>query len=328
MEQEGSVPLSTSVESKGRARWRAAPRELARFLGRLLPETIDRFSDNDGWRLGAAFSFYATFSIFPVVLLSVTVVGFILGDSTSAREQMLSAIASPSSPARAVIARALTALQEHSSARGPSAVIGVGTLLFSASAAFVELDAALNRIWCVPERRSRTVLGAVRLFLVERLSGFAIVLGIGLTLLVSLVSGAVLSYVVSKAEARVSLPVWPAVARTAEVTLSVAILTALFIAAFHLIPRTRPSVRIVAPGAVLTTVLFLILKELFASSLSRVVSYSAYGVAGGVLALAAWIYLSGLLVLLGAQLTRVHAEMTGAVATCRLEYRSGKPKPS
>jgi membrane protein len=76
----------------------------------------------------------------------------------------------------------------------------------------------------------------------------------------------------------------------------------------------------------LTTVLFLILKELFAAYLSRLMSYSAYGVAGGVLALAAWIYLSSMIVFLGAQLTRVHAERKGAVEVCKREYRTGRPK--
>jgi membrane protein len=291
----------------------------------LLSETFERFSDNDGYRLGAAFAFYATFSIFPLVLLSVTVVGFVLGDSASARERMLEAIAS-GSPARDVLERALTAMQQNQSARGLSAVVAIGTLLFSASGAFVELDAALNRIWGVPPRVSKGILGSIRLFLLERLSGFAIVVALGLTLLVSLVSSSLLSFLVSRAQQEVSLDAWPAIARTGEVVLSVVLLTAFLTAAFHLIPRSHPSIKIVAPGATLTTVLFLTLKELFASYLSHLMSYSAYGVAGGVLALAMWIYVSSMLVFLGAQLTRIHAEKIGAVPVQRLEYRTGKPK--
>lgn len=297
-----------------------------RFLGELFSDTFERFGDNEGYRLGAAFSYYATFSIFPLVLLSITLVGFVLGESTAAREQMLSAVASPGSPAREVLEKALTTMQERQSARGLSAVVAIGTLLFGASGAFVELDAALNRIWCCPERTSKGVLDAIRVFAIERLSGFAIVVGLGLTLLVSLVSSALLSNVVERAQAQVSLPVWPAIARTADVTLSFLLLTGLFAAAFHLIPRTRPPARVVVPGALFTTVLFLMVKELFASYLSGLLSYSAYGVAGGVLALAAWIYLTSMIVFFGAQLTRVHAEKVGAVEVCRREYRSGRLK--
>ena len=332
-EEAESVSVGTATEKDGSASPPASPpaghasaRDRFRFLVELFSETGERFSDNEGYRLGAAFSFYATFSIFPLVLLSVTVVGFLLGDSTSARQRMLDAVALPGSATQDVLDRALTAMQQNQSARGVSAAIAIGTLLFGASGAFVELDAALNRIWCVPERVSKGVMGAIRVFLLERLSGFAIVIGLGFTLFVSLISSSLLSFLVSRAQEEVTFAAWPAIARTAELVLSVGLLAALFTAAFHLIPRSHPPITVVAPGATLTTALFLTLKELFASYLSHLMSYSAYGVAGGVLALAMWIYLSSMLLFLGAQFTRIHAERIGAVPVQRLEYRTGKPK--
>ena len=294
----------------------------------LFSDTAERFSDNEGYRLGAAFSYYATFSIFPLMLLSVTVIGFFLGDSAHAREKMLETIATPGSPVRDILERTLTAMQESRSARGLSAMIGLGTLLFGASGAFVELDAALNRIWCVPERKAKGLVGSLRLLLLERVSGFSIVLGLGLTLLVSLISSSLLSFLVGRAEQQVSMPLWPALARTGEITLSVILLTTAITMAFHFIPRSHPPMRIVAPGALLTTVFFLALKEVFAVYLAHLTSYSAYGVVGGVLALATWIYLSSMILFFGAQLTRIHAEKLGAVAVCDYEYRSGVQKRS
>ena len=201
-------------------------RNRLRFLIELFSATAERFSDNEGYRLGAAFSYYCTFSIFPLLLLSITIVGFILGDSASARERLLEVLSVPGSPMRDLLDRTLTAMQESRSARGVSAVIGVGTLLFGASGAFVELDAALNRIWCVPERESKGLLGSIRVFLLERLSGFAIVLGLGLTLLVSLVASSLLSILVARAEEEVSLSIWPAIGRGAELALSMTLLCA------------------------------------------------------------------------------------------------------
>ena len=303
----------------------AGVRNRVRFLVELFSDTAERFSDNEGYRLGAAFSYYATFSIFPLILLSVTVVGFILGDSVSARERLLEAVANPGSPVRDVLDRTLTAMQQSRNARGLSALIGVFTLLFAASGAFVELDAALNRIWCVPPRKSTGIVGSIRLFVIERLSGFAIVLGLGLTLLVSLATSSILSFVAESARERVDIPLWPALVRTAELTLSIALLAGMFTAAFHLIPRSRPPLRVVAAGALLTTVCLSALKELFATYLSNLTSYSAYGIAGGVLALTTWIYLSSMIVFFGAQLTRIHAEKLGAVEPCNLQYLTGSP---
>jgi membrane protein len=79
---------------------------------------------------------------------------------------------------------------------------------------------------------------------------------------------------------------------------------------------------VVVGGAVLTTALVTALKEVFATYLSHLTSYSAYGVAGGVLALATWIYLSSMIVFFGAQLTRIHAEKSGAVKACDMHPTS------
>lgn len=285
-----------------------------RFVVGLFSTTAERFSAIEGTRMGASFAYYATFSIFPALLLAVTVCGFVLGDDAPARERLLDAIATPAS--REMLEKTLATLQEHRSARGVSAVIAFFTLLFAATGATVELDNALNRIWCVPKRRSKGLVGSLRVFAVERLSGFAIFAGLGLTLLASLVGSATLSAVVSHAREEIDTPLWPALLRTGELALSITIIAGVFTAAFHFIPRNRPPVRDVVGGAVLTTVMLTILKELFASYLSSLASYSAYGVVGGVLALATWIYLSSQIIFFGAQLTRVHSEKLGSVGDC------------
>lgn len=285
-----------------------------RYLVDLFGTTATRFSDVEGPRLGAAFAYYATFSIFPAMLLAVTVFGFVLGDDAPARERLLEAVGTPAT--REVLERTLSALQESRSSRGLSTFVALFTLLFSASGATVELDNALNRIWCVPPRSGKGVLGSIKTFALDRLSGFTIVFGLGLTLLASLVGSSVLSALVSRARERIETPLWPALARTGELALSIGLLAGVFTAAFHLIPRNRPPVRDVVGGAVLTTVALTALKELFASYFANLTSYSAYGVVGGVLALATWIFLSSQVIFFGAQLTRVHAEKLGTVAEC------------
>lgn len=290
-------------------------RARARFLLDLFVTTVDRFATVEGPRLAASFSFYATFSIFPTILLAVTAFGFVLGDDAPARERMLDALATPAS--RETIEATLRAMQESRSARGLSAVVASLTLLFSATGATVELHTALNRIWCVPPRSGSGVVGTVKTFLLDRLSGFAIVLGLGLTLLASLAGSSMLSAFVTRARAEIHTPLWPALARTAELATSIGLLAAVFTAAFRYIPRQHPRASDVFGGAVLTTVLLTMLKELFASYLSGVTSYSAYGVAGGVLALATWMFLSSHVIFFGAQLTRVYAEKIGSVEECQ-----------
>jgi membrane protein len=297
-------------------------KERFRFLFQLFKKTGERWSEVEGYRLGASFSYYATFSIFPLLLLAVTVVGFVIGDDAPARERLLGAVGGAGAPVREVLDKTLSVMQEHSASRGTSAAVALFGLLFSASGAFIELDTTLNRIWCVPNRKSEGILGTIKTFLLERLSGFVIVGGIGLTLLASLASSSILSAIAERAPT--SGPWLPAIFRTAEITASIALLAGVFTAAFHLIPRSRPPVRDFVGGAVLTTVMLMLLKEVFATYLAKLTSYSAYGLVGGFLALATWIYLSSQIIFFGAQLTRVHAEMLGSAGDCNSERRAAR----
>jgi membrane protein len=147
-----------------------------------------------------------------------------------------------------------------------------------------------------------------------------LVAGIGLVMLASLVSSAVLGAVAQHAP-RSALT--PALLRAAELAMSFVLLTTVFVATFHLLPRTRPPVGDVAFGALLTTVGLTMLKSVFALYLANLTSYSAFGIVGGVLALATWIYVSSLIILFGATLTRVRCEQKGCLAA----MRSSPPRP-
>jgi membrane protein len=288
----------------------SSAKERVRFLGALLSKTADRFDDLEGFRLGAAFSYYATFAIFPLVLLTVTAIGFVIGDDGPARDRIVSAVGGADASMRSVIEQTLTTMQQSHGARKTSAVIGIVSLLFSASGAFVELDSSLNKIWKVTPRTAKGIAGKIGIFVHERLYGFACVAGIGLLMFVSLVSSATLSFIAHAAHTHLT----PALLQTAELAVSIALLSVGLAAVFHFVPRSRPPLRHVIPGAVLTTALLTVLKGVFALYLSRLTSYSAYGIVGGVLALATWIYLSSMIIFFGATLTRVHCEMTSAAA--------------
>ena len=291
---------------------RDAVKARARSLGTLFSRSYDKFDQLDGFRLGAAFSYYATFAIFPLVLLSVTVIGFVVGDSDAARDRVLAAVASSDSSVTDVINQTLVSMKD-AGARKTSAIIGLLSLLFAASGAFVELDFTLNKIWDVKPRVGTGVVGKVKVFLEERLSGLACVLSIGVFLVLSLVSSATLSVLAQHAQSKVT----PALLQVAELGVSLVLLSLAMAAAFHYVPRSRPPFRDVIGGAVLTTVLLTVLKALFAVYVSRLTSFSTYGVAGGVLALATWIYLSSQIIFFGATITRVHCEATGFPAATK-----------
>ncbi|MDB4944914.1 MAG: Inner rane protein YihY, formerly thought to be RNase [Labilithrix sp.] len=279
-------------------------KERAKRVVSLLSKSYDRFDEVEGFRLGAAFSYYATFAIFPLILLMVTLVGYVIGDSAVVRDRILSSVASADTAVTGTIEQTLVAMQD-ASAQKTSAIVGLVSLLISTSGAFVELDFALNKIWKVTPRKGVGVVGSIKVFLAERASGLACVLGVGIFLVASLVMGACVGVV----ERHTALP--KIVLELGSFVISITLLTAAVTAAFHYVPRSRPAFRDVVPGAFATALLLTALKAIFATYLSKLTSYSAYGVAGGVLALATWIYLSSQIIYFGATATRVHCEERG-----------------
>ena len=273
----------------------------------LVSKTYERFDELEGFRLGAAFSYYATFAIFPMILLTVTLIGYVVGDSPDVQQKIFAAIGSADKAVTDTIGQTLAAMQDQS-ARKTAAIVGVVSLFVSASGAFVELDFALNKIWRVAPRKGTGIKGSIKVFLAERLTGLMCVVGVGLFLVLSLIVGALINVI----ERHTAIP--GLLLEIGSFLVSLSLLTAAVAAAFHFVPRSRPPFRDVLTGAFVTTLALTALKALFALYLSKLTSYSAYGAAGGVLALATWIYLTAQIIYFGATLTRVYCEDTGSPA--------------
>jgi membrane protein len=291
-----------------------APRA-ARFIRRLvclLKDAAGRWSDDRCYRLGASLSYYAFFSIFPLLLLCVTGVGFALGRDANMRSRLVGGALKFGAPEmRPLLEKTLSSMQTHARARGIGAVVGAITLLFGASAVFSELQATFDLIWRVqaPAATSigRMLLAAVR----DKALSFLLVLGAAIALLLSLVVSAALSAVGSAASDIVRSPaLWLA----ADAGVSIALLTALFAALYRMIPQTAVAWRDVLGGALLAATLFTAIKRLFAWYLAHLGSYAAYGAVGGMLGLLTWIYLACLILFFGAEFAHIYAERYGSLA--------------
>ena len=256
-------------------------------------------------RLAAALSCYALFSLFPLAMLSLTALGYVLGDDPRTRARVVSSFAVTGSPElRTLIDQTLASMQEHHTARGVGTVVGVVSLLFGASGVFAELRNAFGLIWRVPSPPASGVRQTILEIVRGKALAFAFVGLAGLVLLASLVAGTA----------------WAAVDRpgsstTADVILQVAepLASALFLApvlalVLRMILRVRIAWRDLAFGSALTALLLCILKKALAFYLARVASYAAYGVAGALLGFLTWVYASAMLLFWGMQVTRVRAE--------------------
>ncbi len=282
-----------------------------RAAAALLRETAVRWVDDECYRLGASLAYYAIFSIFPLLLLSVTVLGYALGDGAKTRTELVNAVtgATASGAVRELLDQTLASMQAHHTARGVGAVVGLLTLLFGASGVFSELTTSLNRIWRVQGTVSKTAGQAVVAFLRDKALSLAIVGFAGLLLFGSLALSTALSVASNASRA---LP-WQWI----DLAVSTAFLTLALAAMLRALPQAPVEWRDVLGGALVAALLLTALKRLLALYLAHLGSYAAYGVVGAMLGLLLLIYLASLVVFFGAELSRVFAERFGSLRTGR-----------
>lgn len=282
-----------------------------------------RWSDDACYRLGASLAYAALFSIFPLLLLAVTTIGFVLGDDNTVRQRLLASVAATTSPAvRSLLNDTLQSMQSHRTARGVGAVLGTVTLLLGASGVFTELQSSLNLIWRVKPPPTQGIESAILGTLRARAFSFVVVVLAASTLLALLVVSAglqALGGVADEGSAGRALWQWT------DVGLSFALLSGLLAAVYRFVPSAPVAWRDVAPGALLTAILFTVLKTLLAWYLAHVASYAAYGAVGAVLGLMTWIYVSSIVVFYGAEFSRVYAERFGSLVVTHPATETTKP---
>ncbi len=274
----------------------------------LLVDSFRRWNKHNATRLGASLAFYSLLSLAPLLLLSVSIVGLAFGHSTAQRQtvQQVEALVGPAA------GKAMAAFLQGSqnTTHGIIAtILGVITLLFSASGVVIELRSALNLIWDAPDR-DLSGLEMIASFVKQRLFSFGIVLGIGFLLIVSLAvttwitALAALPSSVSGAEA--------AFLHVLNSVVSFVVIAALFGAIYKIIPDVHVEWRDVVLGGAVTSLLFSIGKLALGFYLGRASYSSTYGAAASIVILIVWVYYSGQIFFLGAEFTRTFAERYGS----------------
>lgn len=266
---------------------------------RLLRKTYAKFAADGCPRVGAALAYYSLFSLFPLLLLLISILGYLLASGmpllVDARTSVLDSAANVMPQARDLLARSIDLAL---AARGATTVVGLLTLVWSASNAFTQLYQALNLIWgCAP---GPGITAAIR----SKLTAFAVVLGIGFLLLLCLVLSAALRISVDRTHL---LPIWRAVWVGLNPLVSAGITTLVFALLYRYLPKTAAGWRDVWPGALLAGVAWEALRQVFTVYATRTNYVAVYGAVGSTIALLFWIYLSAQVLLFGAEFAVVYA---------------------
>lgn len=275
-----------------------------RNAGSVVVAAFHEWRRDNALELGAALAYYTVFSLAPLLVIVIGVAGLVFGREAAQGEiyaqfQSLigqdgataieSAVRSASRPASGVIAT----------------IVGIVVLLVGASGVFNQLRHSINRLWSLPP-----VTGSWTKMLRENLLSFALVFGIGFLLLVSLVVSAGLAalsrWVGSMFGDTVLLFGW------LDALMSWLVITFLFTTLFKVLPDAEIAWRDAAVGGAVTALLFVIGKALIELYIAHAKMGSAYGVAGSILVILAWIYYSSQIFFFGAECTEVYANRYGS----------------
>jgi len=184
-------------------------------------------------------------------------------------------------------------------------IIGVATLIATASGVFGEMQAALNSIWKT-KPKATTVSRLIR----ARAVSLGLVAALGFLLIVSLVISAGLTAFGDYLDT--VLPMGKLVLPALNFVISVVLLAILFGAIYKLLPDRSLQWNDVIIGALITSVLFNIGKSLIAWYIGSSAIASSYGAAGGLIVLLLWVYYSAQIFLLGSELTKTYANQHGS----------------
>lgn len=272
----------------------------------LLKQTFSEWLEDKAPQLGAALAYYTVFSLAPLVLLLLAVVGWLFHDDPAGAWRKLTEQMSYFLDQSAVdVVRNIA--EKASEAKNSSLATAIGILLalFGASGVFGQLQDALNTIWGV---KAKPGLG-IGAFIRSRFLSFAMVAGVCFLLLVSLVIESLLKSFSAYVQA-----MFPGGIVIAVVVYSIfdfVIVVLLFASIYKFLPDVKIQWRDVWIGAVMTTILFAIGKWALGLYLASGKAASAYGAASSLITLLLWIYYSSQILLFGAEFTQVYAARAG-----------------
>ena len=268
--------------------------------------------DECSWR-SAAVAFYGAFSLFPLCLMIMSVLGYVARYSETVQSGQVNLVELVEDSTSPWVATQLSAVMSQiKTDAGVGGPVGFGVLIVAAIGIFLQLDATLDRIWHGPAKPSASFWHAVRGVLVDRLVAFVLLLGVGVVLAMVVVANLSLASVEKfVAQWTGALWVWRALQRL----LTPVIYTLVFTAIYKIMPKARVRWLHAFEGAMLSALAWW-LGQLGLQWVLVGDHYNAYGVVGSFMGILVWLYYSSASLFLGAELVRLQgtreAEKQGA----------------
>jgi inner membrane protein YhjD len=248
---------------------------------------VKRFDDDQASQMGALIAYYGFFSLFPLLLVFVTVLGFVLEGSPQTQESVLHSTLSQFP----VIGTQLQSNVHSLKGSVPVLVIGLLGAMLAGLGITGATQSAFNTVWEIPRKRQ---LG----FLAWRVRGVGMLVVFGALLIVSTVAA---GYVTAQTTGAVEV--------VGGVLAALAANLLLFFTVFRMLTAEEVDTKALIPGVVVAAILWQLLQHVGGFYVDHVVRHAkeTSGMFAFVLGLLTWLYLGGQVTLLAAEVNVVRA---------------------
>lgn len=272
---------------------------------KLLKATAIEFIDDNCFKLSASLSYSTIFALPSLAILIISSVGLFYNPSEVSAEFFFQ-LADLVGEKPALQIQSIIQQINFDDSSYIARWIGGGTLIFSASAIFVEIQSSINYIW---ELKPKPQKGIIRI-IINRLLSFAMIGALGFVLLVSLIINTSVDILFNQLVKLFSEDVVFAVQILNSVIVFL-IITLIFGFIFKTLPDGKLRWKDTLIGASFTAILFMLGKFIIGNYLVNTSKLELYGAAGSVMILLVWVYYSAIILYFGAVFTKNYSEMHG-----------------
>ena len=286
----------------------------------LVYRTVREMGADDATHMAAGVAYYSMLSLFPLVVGLISLLGMVL-DADNLEGEFFGFLQNWLPGSRELLEANINAAGNIRGVLGAASFIG---LFWSASLLFGAISRAVNRAWDIHRDRP---------FYIDKPRHIIMAVSVAPLFLMSFVTTAALQIL-----GNVDFPLIGRIAfldndginlltRPLPFVFSLAI----FLLIYKFIPNTRTYWRYIWPGALLAAVLFEISKSVFVFYLDNFASFAQlYGSLASIIVLLFWTYVSGLILIAGAEFSSEYERMRAGVERGQLiaERYPGRRRPS
>ena len=277
-----------------------------RSFFRILKKAAVAFIEDNALKLSASLSYYTVFSIGPIIIIVISLVGIFYGRE-AVQGKVYGQVKGFIGSDAAIQLQEIIKNIEYSQFKTTGFIIGVVMLLFGASGVFTEIQDSVNRIWSVKAKPKKGWLK----FITNRLLSFSLVVGLGFIMLVSLLVSTALD-ALNNQLARLFSENVVILFYILNIFIVLTVITLLFAIIFKVLPDAIIRWRDVIKGSLFTAVLFMSGKFLISFYISKSNVGVTYGAAATIVIILLWVFYSSVILYFGAEFTKCYAVEAGS----------------